>query len=61
MITKTYYIQNSIALEKVLETLKTVIPCFITREYIEMDFSEVEVIARTEDFKTVEDLLAPLV
>lgn len=61
MTTKTYYIQNSIALEKVLETLKTVIPCFITREYIEMDFSEVEVIARTEDFKTVENLLSPLV
>lgn len=61
MIRKTYYIENSVALEKVLETLKAVIPCFINREYIEMDYSEIEVIAREEDFRTVENLLSPLV
>lgn len=60
MIRKTYYIENSVALEKVLETLKTVIPCFINREYIEMDYSEIEVIAREEDFRTVENLLSSL-
>lgn len=61
MVKRVYYIENSIAPEKVLETLKTVIPCFINREYIEMDFSEVEVIAREEDFRTVENLLSPLI
>jgi hypothetical protein len=61
MIRKTYYIENSVALDKVLETLKTAIPCIINREYIEMAYSEVEVIVREEDFRTVENLLSPLV
>lgn len=61
MTKKVYYIENSIALEAVLETLQNVIPCFIDREYVEMNYSEIEIIARTEDFITVEALLAPLV
>lgn len=56
----TYYIENSNTLSGVLEILKGVIPCFIEREYIEMDYSEVTVIARIEDWVTVENYLAPL-
>lgn len=57
----TYYIENTNELEMVLEVLKEVIPCFIEREYIEMNFSEVTITARVEDFATVENYLAPLV
>ena len=56
----TYYIENSTTLNGVLEVLKGVIPCFIEREYIEMDYSEVTIIARIEDWVTVENYLAPL-
>ena len=58
---KTFYIENSAELDIVLETLKDKIPCFIEREYIEMNFSQVSIIARIEDWKTVENYLAPLV
>lgn len=61
MIKKTYYIENSADLDATLEVLKDTIPCFINREYIEMNYSEVEITARVEDFCTVEMYLAPLV
>ena len=57
----TFYIQNTITLDMILESLKEIIPCFINREYIEMDYSEVEIIARIEDWAFVENMLAPLV
>lgn len=58
---KTFYIANSEQLDEILLTLKDRIPCFITREYIEMDFSQVEIVARIEDWATVENYLAPIV
>ena len=61
MITKVYYIENSDNLEKALNVLRDSIPCFIKREFIEMNYSEVSVIARSEDFISVERILAPLV
>ena len=57
----TFYIQNTVTLDMILESLKETIPCFINREYIEMDYSEVEIIARIEDWTFVENMLAPLV
>jgi len=56
----TYYIENTVNLDATLEMLKVVIPCFIEREYIEMNYSEVTITARAEDFATVENYLAPL-
>jgi hypothetical protein len=58
MTKKVYYIQNSVELDVSLELIKMSIPCFITREYIEMDYSEVEIIARNEDLACVERNLA---
>lgn len=58
---KTFYIANSEQLDEILLTLKDRIPCFINREYIEMDFSQVEIVARIEDWATVENYLAPIV
>ena len=60
MVNKTYYIENSVELNTVLELLKMAIPCIIEREYIEMNFSQIDVIARAEDLRTVEKYLAPL-
>lgn len=59
MTKATYYIENSGRLDIALEMLKDKIPCFIKREYIEMDYSEVTIIARSEDFPTVEKFLGP--
>ena len=57
----TYYIENTDTLNKVLEVIKDVVPCFIEREYIEMNYSQITITARAEDFATVENYLAPLV
>ena len=61
MTKATYYIENTNKLEMILINLKEIIPCFIEREYVEMNFSEVTITARIEDFKTVENYLASLV
>lgn len=58
---KVYYIENSSTLERILELLARKIPCFIEREYIEMNYSQIQIEARLEDFRTVENFLAPLV
>lgn len=57
----TYYIENTVMLDHILSVLKELIPCFVEREYIEMNYSEITVTARAEDFPTVENYLAPLV
>ena len=61
MTTKVYYIENTNKLDKALITLEQKIPCFINRELIEMNYSKIEINARTEDLITVETILAPLV
>ena len=58
--TKTYYIENSEDLDVALELMKGIIPCFIDREYIEMNYSEVEIIAKAEHREIIENILAPL-
>lgn len=54
---RIYFEENCIDLELVLEFIKNAIPCFIGREYIEMNFSKVEIIARTEDIAFVERMM----
>lgn len=54
---RVYYKPNSVDLDVVIEHIKSVIPCFITREYIEMNYSKVEITARVEDTSTVQRLM----
>ncbi len=61
MTTKVYWMENTDTLDEALRTLTDIIPCFIKREYVEMNFSKVEIQAREEDLKTVEEKLASAV
>lgn len=61
MTTKTYYIENTAELDKVLEQIEEDFPCFVDRELIEMNYSEVSINARDEDISAIEKRLAPLV
>lgn len=61
METKTYYIQNTNELDEAIETIENNFPCFVNREFIEMDYSEVEIKTRLEDIANIEKILAPLV
>lgn len=61
MTEKIYYIENSLELATALLSIEILIPCFIERNFIEMDYSKVVIIARNEDIATVEKYLAPLV
>ena len=61
MVTKIYWMENTDTLDKALRTLTDIIPCFIKREFVEMNFSRVEIQAREEDLKTVERELASAV
>ena len=61
MTTKVYYIENSDALTNALNFISHEYPCAIQREFIEMNYSCVEITARTIDFASIEHILAPLV
>ncbi len=61
MTNKTYYIQNSTELDDVLDEIEETFPCFIDREFIEMDYSEIAINAREEDVASIERMLAPLI
>lgn len=61
MTEKIYYIENSLELATALLSIEILIPCFIERNFIEMDYSKVVIIAKNEDIATVEKYLAPLV
>ena len=54
-----YYIPNNKFLDDTLTHLVDTIPCFVNREYIEMDFSKVTITARVEDVTYVVSMLAP--
>ena len=60
MTLKTYFIQNSNALDNALSVISTNFPSAIQRTFIEMDYSEVSITARTIDFANIEKILAPL-
>lgn len=61
MSTKAWYIENTNALEETIKAIRNTFPCFIYREFVEMDYSKVEIKARNEDFRAIESMLAPLV
>ena len=54
MVKRVYYKPNSVDLDVAVESIKNDFPCFITREYIEMNFSKVEIIARVEDISSIQ-------
>lgn len=59
---KIYYFDNNTeGLGTRLQVLAMLIPCFIKREYIEMNWSKVTILARIQDIATVEKFLADLV
>ena len=61
MTNKTYYIENTIELDNTLELIENTFPCFVEREYIEMDYSQIDIKAREEDIASIERMLAPIV
>ena len=61
MRTKTLYAENTNALEEALKNITNNFPCFINRELIEMNYSEIEIKAREEDVANIERILASLV
>ena len=61
MITKTYYIPNSLFLDLTIEAIANKVPCFIEREFIELDHSKVTIQFRAEDAVFVINEMAPLI
>lgn len=61
MTNKTYYVENTNELDTALETIENNFPCFVEREFIEMNYSQIEINAREEDIASIERILAPLV
>lgn len=49
MITLTAYLKNGAMLDTMLEEIEQLFPCFIQREFVEMDFSKIVVKCRQED------------
>ncbi len=60
MIEKIYWIENTNELETALDKLDY-IPCFVDREFVEMNYSEITIKARQEDLKTIEKIFAEIV
>jgi len=60
MVELTYYIENTLALELALEEISDKIPCFVTREYIEMNYSKITIQARIEDFNSIDEVFSLL-
>ncbi len=60
MVELTYYIENTLALELALENISDRIPCFVTREYIEMNYSKITIQARIEDFNSIDEVFSLL-
>ena len=64
MIEKIYYLDWSNKkkdIQEVLLDLFVTIPCFIQKEYIEMNYVKVTIKCREEDCRTVEQFIADLV
>jgi len=60
MIENGYYFENTNELTNALDTIRDTFPCFIGREFVEMNFSFVTIKARCEDIAGIERILAPL-
>ena len=60
MTKKVYYIENKAELDEALDKISKTFPCFIQSDFIEMNYSKVEINARVEDLASIERILAPL-
>ena len=60
IITKVYYIQNSNELDDAINSISKNYPSAIHRNYIEMNYSCIEITARAIDIKSIEYILSPL-
>lgn len=60
MIEKIYWIENTNELDIALNKLNCV-PCFIDREFVEMNYSKITINARQEDLKTIEKIFSEIV
>jgi hypothetical protein len=47
------YLMNTALLEDVLERICNTFPCFINREYVEMNFSKVTITCRADDAEAI--------
>ena len=48
-----YFMKNGSVLEETISLIINRYPCFVSREYIEMDFSKVTVTCRVEDAASI--------
>lgn len=55
------FVQNTALLDFVLDEITDLVPCFIDREYVEMDCSRVKVTCRVEDADAVYTRLVALI
>lgn len=53
------YAENVEALDAALEKIEMTFPCWVRREFIEMNYSKIEIKAREEDMASIERILAP--
>ena len=61
MTERIYYFDNNTeGLSTRLQVLAMLIPCFVKKEYIEMNWCKVTILARIQDVATVEKFLADL-
>jgi len=60
MMTKVYYIDNNNNLGYALTKIINTFHCSVRREYVEMNYSQIEITARCEDMAGIENILAPL-
>lgn len=59
MTKKVYFIENSSRLDMALAMIADRFPCFLKRNLIEMDYSEISIKARDIDISKIEWILAP--
>lgn len=50
-----YFMANGTVLEETIALIIDRFPCFVDREYIEMDFSKVTVTCRAEDAAAIQE------
>ena len=57
----TVFVENGCGIDKVLDWIIDTFACFVERDFVEMDYSLISIMARTEDMPYIENALAPLV
>ena len=57
----TISVENGCGIDKILDWIIDTFACFVEREFVELDYSQVSITARAEDMPYIENALAPLV